>query len=94
VAGTRIREINSRNSESPAAADSLRQKAGNIYQSVTSKFDFDGMLNDYQESAESVTEHAINLIVVFVLQTVIFPLLFLYLVYRAFRFLFLPTAPR
>jgi hypothetical protein len=94
VAGNRIREINSRNSEAPAETDTFRQKAKNLYQSVTSKFDFDGMLNDYKESAESVTEHAVNLIVVFVLQTVIFPLVFLYLVYRLFKFLILPNSPR
>ena len=92
-AGNRIREINTRNSETPSETDSLRQKAKNLYQSVTSKFDFEGMLNDYKESAESISEHAVNLIVVFILQTVIFPLLFLYLVYRLFRFLLLPRAP-
>ena len=89
-AGNRIREINTRNTETSSEADSLRQKAKNLYQSVTSKFDFDGMLDDYKESAESITEHAVNLIVVFILQTVIFPLLFLYMVYRLFRFLVLP----
>ncbi len=94
VAGNRIREINSRNSEAAPETDSLRQKAKNLYQSVTSKFDFDGMLDDYKQSAESVTEHAVNLIVVFILQTVIFPLLFLYLVYRLFSFLLLPRPPR
>jgi hypothetical protein len=92
-AGDRIREINSRNTEPPAEADSLREKAKNLYQSVTSKFDFDGMLDDYKASAETVTEHAVNLIVVFLLQTVIFPLLFLYLVYRLFRMLLLPAVP-
>lgn len=92
-AGNRIREINSRNSEPSPEADSLREKAKNLYQSVTSKFDFDGMLDDYKSSAEAVTEHAVNLIVVFLLQTVIFPLLFLYLVYRLFRMLLLPAVP-
>lgn len=92
-AGNRIREINSRNTEPPPEADSLREKAKNLYQSVTSKFDFDGMLDDYKSSAETVTEHAVNLIVVFLLQTVIFPLLFLYLVYRLFRMLLLPAVP-
>lgn len=92
AASERIREISSRQSEEPQQAESLRQKARNIYQSMTSKFDFDGMLDDYRESAENVSEHAVNLIVVFLLQTILFPLLFLYIVYRAFRYLLLPPA--
>ncbi|MEM7258865.1 MAG: hypothetical protein AAF404_15930 [Pseudomonadota bacterium] len=90
AASERIREISTRQSEAPDQAQSLRQKARNIYQSMTSKFDFDGMLNDYRQSAENVSEHAVNLIVVFLLQTIIFPLVFLYVVYRAFRYLLLP----
>jgi len=58
---------------------------------MTAKFDFDGMLNDYKDSAENVSEHAISLIVVFTLQTVVFPLLFLYLIYRLFRSVLLPS---
>ena len=61
---------------------------------MTSKFDFDGMLDDYRKSAENVSEHAVNLIVVFVLQTVLFPLLFLYLIYRVFRGVVLPSRVR
>ena len=88
-ASERIREISTRQSEPPKAPESLREKARNIYQSMTNKFDFDGMLQDYRDSAENVSEHAVNLIVVFLLQTVLFPLFFLYIVYRAFRYLLL-----
>lgn len=90
AASDRIREISTRQSEEPTAAASLRDRARSIYQSMTSKFDFDGMLQDYRASAEDVSEHAVNLIVVFLLQTVLFPLAFLYFVYRAFRYLLLP----
>ncbi len=92
VASERIREISTRQSNPPEESASLRQKARNIYQSMTSKFDFDGMLQDYKRSAEDVSEHAVNLIVVFLLQTILFPLLFLYVVYRAFKYLLLPPA--
>jgi len=50
------------------------------------------MLQDYRTSAEDVSEHAVNLIVVFLLQTILFPLVFLFIVYRAFRYLLLPPA--
>ena len=92
VASERIREISTRQSNPPQESSSLRQKAKNIYQSMTSKFDFDGMLQDYKRSAEDVSEHAVNLIVVFLLQTILFPLIFLYVVYRAFRYLLLPPS--
>ncbi len=92
VASERIREISTRQSNPPEESSSLRQKAKNIYQSMTSKFDFDGMLQDYKKSAEDVSEHAVNLIVVFLLQTILFPLIFLFVVYRAFRYLLLPPS--
>lgn len=92
VASERIREISTRQSNPPEESSSLRQKAKNIYQSMTSKFDFDGMLQDYKNSAEDVSEHAVNLIVVFILQTILFPLIFLFVVYRAFRYLLLPPS--
>ncbi len=89
VASERIREISTRASEPEPEADSIRQKAKNLYNSVTNKFDFEGMLEDYSSSAENVSEHAVNLIVVFLLQTILFPLLFLFLIYKAFRYLLL-----
>ena len=93
LASERIKEISTRQSQQQSA-DSITDKAKNLYNSVTSKFDFDGMLDDYKQSAENVSENAINLIVVFVMQTIIFPLLFLFLIYRLFRSLLLPPRPR
>jgi hypothetical protein len=39
-------------------------------------------IEQYKQLAADATEHAINLIVVFVIQTIAFPLLFLWLLYR------------
>jgi len=75
IASDRIREISTRQTQPEKSSGSLADRAKNLYNSMTSKFDFDGMLNDYRQSAENVSEHAVNLIVVFVLQTVLFPLL-------------------
>ncbi len=93
IASERIREISTRQSE-PVPSDSFADRAKNLYNSMTSKFDFDGMLDDYKNSAENVSEHAVNLIVVFILQTVVFPLLFLYLIYRLFRSVLMPSRQR
>ena len=91
IASTRIREISARQTQAEENDGSLKERAKSFYNSMTSKFDFDGMLNDYKDSAENVSEHAISLIVVFMLQTVVFPLLFLYLIYRLFRSVLLPS---
>lgn len=88
-ASDRIREISTRTA-APLQADTIRQKAKNLYNSVTSKFDFDEMLQSYKGSAENVSEHAVNLIVVFVLQTILLPILFLFVLYRLFRYLLVP----
>lgn len=90
IASDRIREISARTTPQTAQEDdSIGKKLKMAYNSVTSKFDFAGMLDDYKAAAENVSEHAINMIVVFTLQTVIFPLLFLFIIYRLFRALLL-----
>ena len=91
IASARIREISSRQTQTPENDGSFADRAKRLYSSMTSKFDFDGMLDDYKQSAETVSENAINLVAVFVLQTIIFPLLFMYLIYRLFRFVVLPS---
>jgi len=91
IASTRIREISARQTQAEKNDGSLKERARSLYNSMTAKFDFDGMLNDYKDSAENVSEHAVSLIVVFMLQTVVFPLLFLYLIYRLFRSVLLPS---
>jgi len=90
-----IREISARQTEAQteSRSGSITDRAKSLYSSVTSKFDFDGMLDDYKQSAENVSEHAVNLIVVFIMQTVLFPLMFLYLFYRLFRSILVPTKP-
>ncbi len=91
VASERIKEISTRQTDEPENDGSITDRAKQLYSSMTSKFDFDGMLDDYKQSAETVSENAVNLIVVFVLQTIIFPLLFMYLIYRLFRSVVLPS---
>ncbi len=91
IASERIKEISTRQAEAQESDGSITDRAKKLYSSMTSKFDFDGMLDDYKQSAETVSENAINLIVVFVLQTILFPLLFMYLIYRLFRSVLLPS---
>jgi hypothetical protein len=47
--------------------------------------DVQGHIERYKEAAAEASEHAINLIVIFVLQTLLLPLLFLWMIIRMFR---------
>ena len=49
------------------------------------QLDFDKRIAEYKEVASQASEEAINLIVVFVMQTLLLPLLFLWLLVRALR---------
>ena len=61
---------------------SLIDRAKRIYQSATETFDIDGRIEQYKAAATETSKHAINLVVVFVFQTIVFPLLFLVLLWR------------
>lgn len=66
----------------------LFDQAINLYNSALEQVDFDKRLERYSQAAEDVSENTINLIVVFVLQTIILPLLFLWLIVGLFRRVF------
>lgn len=55
------------------------------WQSTMSAMDVDKHVADLQEAVAHLTEHTINLIVVFTVQTILFPLFFLWLTVRGVR---------
>lgn len=62
-----------------SSSDDLVDRARQLYRSAVKKVDFDQRLEDYKAAAQDISENAINLIVVFLMQTVVLPLLFLWL---------------
>ena len=60
-----------------------RARAG--WRQALASVDIDARLEQYRVAAESISENTIRLIVVFVMQTVVFPLLFLYVVWGVLR---------
>ena len=60
------------------AGNALVDRARQLYRSAVKKVDFERRLDDYKVAAQDLTENAINLIVVFTMQTVVLPLLFLW----------------
>lgn len=58
---------------------SFVEKVQNMYESATNAVDFQRQLDDLKQTAAQLSEDALNMIVVFVVQTILFPLLFLWL---------------
>ncbi len=63
----------------------LLDRARSLYRGAVSVVDVEARLDRYAAAAESVSENTIRLIVVFVMQTVVFPLLFLYVLWGVLR---------
>lgn len=82
-----IRELNRDLDQSEATAndESLLGSVRQLVQSAASTVDLNARLTQYKQSASAATQHAINLIVVFVFQTIILPLVFLWFVYSVLK---------
>lgn len=65
--------------------EGLVEKAKRIFNSTSQSMSINRQIEKYQEIAAETTRHAINIIVVFILQTILIPLLFLWLTYKACR---------
>lgn len=93
----KIGEIN-RSAESSASTpedDSLLGSAKRLYQSTVESLDVSSYVQRYQSAAADVSEQVVNLIVVFVMQTLLLPLLFLWgVVQLARRVLHIDLAPK
>ncbi len=76
-----IGEINDevmQDSNPEPGSNALVDRAKQLYRSTVRKVDFEQRLEDYKAAVQDLSENAINLIVVFTMQTVVLPLLFLW----------------
>jgi len=67
------------------------KSSGSFFGSVEKYFDksyYDALMERYKNSADQASEQIVKLIIVFVFQTLLFPLLFLFALYRMVRVLF------
>lgn len=65
--------------------EDLIDRAKRFFDSASKSISINDRLEKYKEVAADATKHAINLIVVFVIQTIMFPLLFLWIIFRSAR---------
>lgn len=72
----------SKTNMAPSTNEGVLDKAKKWINSATQAVDIDARIEQYKQAAADATRQTVNLIVVFVIQTVIFPLLFLWVVYR------------
>lgn len=86
------------NSESQATMEapkeetqSVLEHARRIYQSAADNIKINARIQAFKQAAETISEHTINLIVVFVLQTLFIPLIYLWAVLHLLKYLC--TAP-
>ncbi|MCW8904155.1 hypothetical protein [Sedimenticola sp.] len=70
----------------PQAADeSLLDQARRVYNSAAKAVDVDARMAAFSRAAADISEHAINMIVVFLMQTVLFPLVSLWLLWQLLK---------
>lgn len=65
--------------------EDIIDRAKRFFESASQSISINDRLEKYKEVAADATKHAINLIVVFVIQTILFPLLFLWIIFRSAR---------
>ena len=74
------------NDAKPLASDqSFMERLQTLYQSATSSMEIQGKLDAFKNKAAEISEYTLNLIVVFVIQTLLFPLLFLWLAVKLIK---------
>ncbi|MFK8083310.1 MAG: hypothetical protein AB8B97_23780 [Granulosicoccus sp.] len=81
-----IGDINSRVIPSkPGEESGLIDRARRAYRTAIDQVDIDKRLEEYRQAAESISENTIKLVVVFIMQTLVFPLVFLFVVFGVLR---------
>ena len=74
------------NDAKPLASDqSFMGRLQTLYQSATSSMEIQGKLDAFKHKAAEISEYTLNIIVVFVIQTLLFPLLFLWLAVKLIK---------
>ena len=85
-------EISELNKEDNFNQPNIRKKsvwesAKDFYRSTSEMLDINKKIEQYKKAATETTYHIVNLIVVFLFQTLIIPLAFIFMLYIAFKFI-------
>lgn len=66
---------------------SVWESAKSFYNSTSEMFDINKRVEKYKKAAADTTYHVINLIIVFLFQSVLIPLAFIFIVYSVFKYI-------
>ena len=66
---------------------SVWESAKDFYKSTSEMLDINLKIEKYKQAATETTQHIINLIVVFLFQTIIIPLAFIFILYISFKYI-------
>jgi len=80
-----IGEINTEVRDNTKAPESVVERAVGFYKNVVDKIDLENRYERYRVAAGEVGENAIDMIVVFIMQTLVFPLIFLGILFGVLR---------
>jgi len=75
------------NKKNTSRSNSFWQSAKDLYNSTAESLDINKKIEKYQQAATETTRHIVNLIVVFLFQTIIIPLGFIFLIYTMFKYI-------
>lgn len=82
---TAISDINDEATASTDVPSGLLERASDMYKQIVSKVDLEERYERYRLAAASIGENAVDMIVVFIMQTLVFPLLFLGILFGVLR---------
>ena len=90
-------DLNSESQVTVAAPEkegqSILEHARRIYQSTADNIQINARIQAFKQAAEHISEYTINLIVVFVLQTLLIPLVYLWGILQVLKYLFTEPLP-
>ena len=94
VSTERLRDMHSEtNKEANPALEqkdkSLLDSARDFYRSATNKVNIQQHIDDFKNAAETISEHAMNLIVIFFFQTILLPLTLIWLIIQLIKWVLL-----
>lgn len=75
-----IEELNGEDGAPPAPNRSMLERFGDSVRDTLDSMDVEGRLDRLQDSVANASEHIVNLIVLFVLQTILLPIAFVWLI--------------
>ena len=75
------------NKKNKVKNNSFWQSAKDLYNSTTESLDINKKIEQYKQAATETTRHIVSLIVVFLFQTIIIPLGFIFLIYVMFKYI-------